>query len=265
LEKYEIVSSKFETNSNDKNQIIIMAHKVHPKAFRIKSIKDWDSRGFYEKDFASYLEEDFKIREFLEKKTKRFGVGKIEIERSPGKINIIIHTARPGLIIGRAGEGVEGLRKELIQKVLKGKVYPSNSDRARAAKKGKTKTVQEEEAKKIGKNELRIEIREIKNPWLSASLVAQWMAAQIEKRTPYRRVLKRALAKIMSQKGVKGARVEVAGRLNGIDIARKEWLKEGLLPRQTLRADIDYATENAYCTYGVIGIKVWIYKGEKFE
>lgn len=211
-----------------------MAHKVHPKAFRIKEITDWDSRGFYQRNFAQYLEEDFRIREFLRKKIGRLGVEKIEIERSPGKINLIIFSARPGLIIGRGGEGVEELKKELERKVLK------------------------------EKQELKIEIQEVKTPWASAQLAAQWMAQQIEKRVPYRRVLKQALDKIMSQKEVQGARVEVAGRLDGVEIARREWLQRGRMPRQTLRAEIDYAQDRAYCSYGVIGVKVWIYKGEKF-
>ncbi len=212
-----------------------MAHKVHPKAFRIRRVEDWDSRGFYEKNFSSELEEDFKIRDFLEKKIKKLGVGKIEIEKFPSKINIIISTSRPGLVIGRGGEDVEKLKKELKEKILERKI------------------------------ELRIEIREIRNPWLCAALVAQWMIGQIERRTNYRRVLKRALSKIMGNKEVKGARVEVKGRLNGIQISRKEWLKEGRLPRQTIRADIDYAQDTAFCSYGAVGIKIWIYKGEKDE
>lgn len=215
-----------------------MAHRVHPKAFRIKEISNWNSRGFYKKKFPEYLEEDFKIREFLKKKIGKLGVEKIEIERSPGKIIIIISSARPGLIIGRGGGGVEELRKELDQKLP-----PS----------------------KEGKRELKIEIKEIRDPWASASLAAQWVAQQIEKRIPHRRVLKQVLDKIMATKGVEGARVEVAGRLGGVEIARTEWLKRGRLPRQTLRAEIDYAQGRAYCTYGVIGVKVWIYKGEKFE
>jgi len=211
-----------------------MTHKVHPKVFRIRGIEDWNARGFYEKDFALTLEEDSKIREFLQKKIGKLGVEKIEIERFPTKINIIISTARPGLVIGRGGGEVEELKKELEEKILK------------------------------RKGELKIEIREIKSPWTSAPLVSQWMADQIEKRVRYRRVLKGALAKIMAQKGVEGARVQVAGRLDGVEIARREWLKKGRLPRQTIRADIDYAQNRAYCTYGVVGIKVWIYKGEKF-
>lgn len=215
-----------------------MAHKVHPKIFRIKDLTDWNSRWLEKKKFPQYLEEDFRIREFLNKKLEKTGIEKIEIERFPGKINIIISSARPGLIIGRGGEGVEELKKELAANIF------------RASKE---------------KKEVKIEIREVKNLWLSAPLSGQWIAQQIEKRVPYRRVLKQALDRIASQKGVEGCRVEVAGRLDGSEIARREWLKKGKLPRQTLRADIDFAEETAYCTYGTVGIKVWIYKGEKFE
>ena len=221
-----------------------MTHRVHPKIFRIKEITDWDSRGFYRKKLPQYLEEDFKIREFLRKKLGRIGVEKIEIERFPGKINIIISSARPGLIIGRGGGGVEELKRDL-DSILK----PS-------AKKDDTHPPP--------RRELKLEIREIKDPWSSASLSAQWIAQQIEKRIPHRRVLKQALDKILAVKKVEGARVEVAGRLRGAEIARREWLKKGRLPRQTIRADIDYSQAKAFCTYGVIGVKVWIYKGEKF-
>ncbi len=214
-----------------------MGHRVHPKAYRIRGIADWDSRGFYKKP-AELLEEDFRIREFLKKKLSRVGIEKIEIERFSNKLNIIISSARPGVIIGRRGEGIEQLRKELQQKILE------------------KKTEKEEE--------LRIEIREIRDPWTSASLSAQWVAQQIEKRVAYRRVLKRALSKIDSHKEIQGARIQVSGRLNGAEIARREWLGSGKLPRQTIRADIDYAKAEAHCNYGVIGVKVWIYKGEKF-
>ena len=215
-----------------------MTHRVHPKVFRIKEITDWDSRGFYQKNFPANLEEDFKIREFLGKKLGKIGVAKIEIERFPEKINIVISSARPGMIIGRGGGGVEELKREL-EAILK--------------------------FTKEKKRELKLEIREVKNPWASASLASQFIAQQIEKRIHHRRVLKQALDKIMAVKGVEGVRVEVAGRLNGVEIARTNWLKRGKLPRQTIRADIDYARARAYCTYGVIGIKVWIYKGERFE
>ena len=224
-----------------------MSHKVHPKVFRIREIADWDARWLETKKFPQCLEEDFKIREFLRKKLGRLGIERIEIERFSGKLNIIISSARPGLIIGRGGGGVEDLKKELEKVLIKGKSSSTIS------------------GTKEGKREIKLEIREIKDPWLSAGLSAQWIAQQIEKRTPYRRVLKQALAKITGHKEAQGARVEVAGRLNGTQIARTEWLKKGRLPRQTLRADIDYSQTRALCTYGIIGIKVWIYKGEKFD
>ncbi len=214
-----------------------MAHKVHPKIFRIRGLQDWESRWFDRKNFPKYLEEDFRVREFINKRLPRVGIEKIEIERSPGKINIIISTARPGLIIGRGGGGVEGLKKEILVNIL-------NDG---------------------GKKELKMEIREVKDPWLSAAISAEWIAQQLERRIPHRRALSQALEKIMSRKDVKGARVEVAGRLNGAEIARTAYLKKGRLPRQSIRADIDYAQARAYCTYGVLGIKVWIYKGDKFE
>lgn len=174
----------------------------------------------------------------MKKKIGSLGVEKIEIERFPGKLNIIISSARPGLIIGRGGSGIEDMKKILETKVLK----------ARKAKK-----------------EVRIEIREVKDIWSSAALSAQYIAQQIEKRVPFRKVLKQALEKISASKQVKGARIEVKGRLNGAEIARREWLQKGRLPRQTIRADIDFTEDRAYCTYGTIGIKVWIYKGDKFE
>jgi len=228
-----------------------MAHKVHPKIYRIKSINDWSSRGFY-RNPREWLEEDFKIREFLKKKIGKAGLEKIEIERFPEKINIIIFSSRPGLIIGRGGQELEKLKKMLLNKVLK-KDF---------SKKEKVKSLSKQKKPKEGR-EVRIEIREVKNPWTSASLIAQWVAQQIERRIPYRRVLKQALSKISANKEIKGARIEVAGRLDGAEIARREWLKFGSLPLQTIRADVDYAREEAYCTYGVIGIKVWLYKGEK--
>lgn len=212
-----------------------MAHKVHPKIFRIRETSNWHSRWIAKKDFPRCLEEDFRIRQFFTDKLKEAGVEKIDIERFPGKINVIIYCARPGLAIGRRGEGIEKLKEKLVKKILK---------------------IEK-------KKELRLEIQGIKNPWTSAVLVSQWIAQQLEQRIPYRRVLKRALSKVMANKEIKGAKLEVAGRLNGAEIARKEWLKEGKLPRQTLRADIDYGEAKAYCSYGVIGVKAWIYKGEK--
>jgi len=217
-----------------------MSHKVHPKSFRIKGMEDWSIRGFYGKAPAKAFEADFLIKESLTKQLAEASVANIEIEHSANKMNVIIHTSRPGLIIGRGGEGIEKLRADITKKM---NLVKTNSN----------------------KKELKIEIREIKNPFISAVLVGQQMAQQIEKRIPFRQVLKRTIEKVMSAKEVKGVRLEVNGRLNGVEIARKEWLRQGQLPRNTIRADIDYGEIKAHCTYGVIGIKVWIYKGEKFE
>jgi len=223
-----------------------MTHHVHPKAMRIRETADWLTRGFYSQSFPEFLKEDFAIRKFLEKKLAGMGIEKIEIERFPGKVNIIIFSGRPGLIIGRGGEGVEILKKAMIKIISRDRTVKSSS-------------------KSLPKEEVRIEIREAKDMWSSAALVGQSIAQQIEKRTPFRKVMKGAIEKVMAQKGVEGIRVEVAGRLNGVEISRREWLGKGRMPRQTIRAVIDYAQARAYCTYGVIGIKVWIYKGEKFE
>ncbi len=223
-----------------------MSHKVHPKIFRIGETTDWDSRWLTKNKFKDYLEEDFYIREILKKRFKGLGVEKVEIERFPGKTNVIILSSRPGLIIGRAGTGIGEIKKDLGEKIN------SLRKKNRQAPKAKGET-------------FNIEIKEIKNPWLSASLVSQWAAEQVEKRLPYRRVLKQTIEKVMANKEVKGIRVELAGRVDGVEIARTEWLKSGRLPRQTIRADIDFGTAEALCTYGIIGVKVWIYKGEHFE
>ena len=199
----------------------------------MKSINGWDSRWLNQKKFPEYLEEDFIIREFIETKLKDSGIDRVEIERFPGKINIIINSARPGIIIGRGGQGIEKIRKEIVKKVFK-------SD--------KTKI-----------KEIKIEIKGIKNPWLRPRLIGQWTAQQIEKRMPYRRVLKQAIEKVMNNKEVRGVRIEVAGRLNGAEIARRDWLAKGQLPRQTIRINVEYARVKAHCSYGVIGIKVWLY------
>ena len=217
-----------------------MSHKVHPKSFRIKGMDDWSIRGFYGTTPAKGFQEDYLIRDFLLKQLKEASVANIEIEHSVNKMNIIIHTARPGLIIGRGGEGIDKLKASLIRRAIK-------------IKQGGIK------------KDVKIEIREIKNPMLSAPLIGQQMAQQIEKRMPFRQVLKRTIEKVMSNREIQGIRVEVSGRLNGVEIARKEWLKQGRLPRNTIRADIEYSETRAFCTYGTIGIKVWLYKGEKFE
>jgi len=217
-----------------------MSHKVHPKSFRIKGTEDWNIRGFYGKKMIQFLEEDFLVKDFLVKKLIEASVANIEIEHSANKLNIIIETARPGIIIGRGGGGVENLKMLIEKEIFK-------------IRKNDTK------------REIKIEIREIKNPWTSAPLVGQWAAQQIEKRVPFRQVLKRSIERVMENKEIKGIRIELNGRLNGVEIARKEWLRQGRLPRNTIRADIDFSKTEAHCTYGAIGIKVWLYKGDKFE
>lgn len=214
-----------------------MTHKVHPKIFRIGETTTWKSRWFNLKKYKEQLKEDVAIREYLSKKLEKLSVEPIEIERSPNLINIIINTSRPGLLIGRGGSGTEELKKQIIKKALK--------------------------PKEKEKREIRIEIREIKQPSLSAAIVAQEVADKIEKRIPFRRVMKEAMRRIMENKEARGAKIKVAGRLDGAEIARREFLKKGEMPLQTLRADIDYSEKRAYCTYGVIGIKIWIYRGEK--
>ncbi len=181
-----------------------------------------------------YLKDDVAVRAFLNKKLKNIGVDRVELERGTGALNVVIFTARPGLLIGRGGTGVEEL-KSAIQKLLKNKVS------------------------------VRIEIQEVKNPEASAMIMAESIVDQIEKRIPFRRIMKQTLAKIMASKQVKGAKILLGGRLDGAEIARSEHLEEGNLPLQTLRADIDYAKATAHTTYGTIGVKVWIYKGEKFS
>jgi small subunit ribosomal protein S3 len=223
-----------------------MSHKVHPKSFRIKGTEDWNIRGFYGKKMPQFLEEDFMVKDYLTKKLIEASVASIQIEHSAGKLNIIIETARPGLIIGRGGNGIELLKESLEKSIIRKK---RNSLKL---------------AEKV-KREIKIEIREIKNPFTKASLVAQMASQQIEKRIPFRQVLKKSIERVMQDKEIKGIRMEVSGRLNGIEIARREWLGQGQMPRNTIRANIDYGFAEAKCTYGKIGVKVWLYKGEKFE
>jgi len=211
-----------------------MSHQVHPKSFRLERIEDWHSRGFYGKKAKEKLQEDFRIRKVIKEKLDRTNIEKIEIDRFPASVKVIIFTSRPGLVIGRKGERISSLQA-LVKKEVSGGII------------------------------VKTEVKPVKKIWTSAQLSAEWMASQIKKRIAYRRVLRQALANIMRNKEVKGAKVQIAGRLNGNEMSRTEWMKEGELKRQTLRSDLDYGFSEAYCTYGVIGIKVWIYKGEKLE
>jgi small subunit ribosomal protein S3 len=217
-----------------------MARKTNIKILKIRKLDDWKSRGFYGDKFPEYLKEDLIIREFLQKKLLAAGIDSIDIERTSSTVKIIIKSSKPGFILGRGGKGVEMLEKELREKLFK-------------------------ETKGTFSKLIKIEIVEVKNPWLSAQITAQWIAFQLEKRVPYRKAMKMALTKILEQKEVQGAKILVSGRLNGVTIARDEHIEHGRLPRQNYRSDIDYGFAQAHCTYGIIGVKVWIYKGEKLD
>ena len=227
-----------------------MTHKVNPKSFRIRGIEDFNIRGFYGNKMSKFLEEDFLVKDFLRTKFSEASIKNIEIEHSNNKMNIIIETARPGLIIGRGGEGIEDIKKQIEKKL----------NRLQKLRKQTAKPTDVAAPKNI-----KIDVKEVKNPWVSAALVGEMAAKQIEKRMPFRQVLKKSIERVMQNKEVKGIKMEFSGRLNGIEIARKEWLKQGRMPLQSIRADIDYCQTQAFCSYGVIGVQVWIYKGDNFN
>ena len=210
-----------------------MGHKISPISFRLVINKAWRSRWFSDKRYHEFLAEDVAVRAFLDKKLRNMSVDRIEIERSPDQVSIIISTARPGLIIGRGGTGIEDLKKTIIRLIKR-------------------------------KTAVRVDVQEYYDPEGSAKIMAESMVEQIEKRIQYRRVLKQTLAKIGGNRAVKGAKIMLSGRLDGKDIARTEQMAYGNLPLQTLRADIDFARATAFTTYGTVGIKVWINKGMKF-
>ncbi|TES92110.1 MAG: 30S ribosomal protein S3 [Anaerolineales bacterium] len=205
-----------------------MGRKVHPIGFRLKVNKTWDGRWYAEgQEYVDQLHQDIELRKMIREETERAGVSRIEIERFPGKVKIIVHTAKPGILIGRKGENVKKLRSSLEGLV----------------------------GKKID-----LDIKEIKAPDIDALLVAKNIANQLERRISYQRAMKRSIQQAMRQ-GAEGIRIEVAGRLSGAEMARSIHMREGQVPRQTLRADIDFAKAEALTSYGRIGIKVWIYKG----
>lgn len=206
-----------------------MGQKVNPNGIRLGIVKPWSSTWFANtQDFANNLEGDFKVRQYLTKKLENASVSAITIERPAKSIRVTIHTARPGIVIGKKGEDVEKLRQEIA---------------------------------KIAGVPAQINIAEVKKPELNAKLVADGIASQLERRVMFRRAMKRAVQSAMKL-GAKGIKVEVSGRLGGAEIARSEWYREGRVPLHTLRADIDYNTSEAKTTYGIIGVKVWIFKGE---
>ena len=205
-----------------------MGQKVHPIGLRLGINKDWESTWFDEKNYAKKLHEDIIIRNYISSRLSRASIANIEISRTAKKVVVTVHTARPGIVIGRGGSEVESLKKEL---------------------------------KKLMTYDVQINVAEIKRPGLKAELVGQNVAQQLEKKVNYRRAIKKSIQSTMSM-GAEGIRVCISGRLNGTDIARSETFREGRVPLHTLRADIDYALVEALTTYGIIGVKVWVYKGE---
>ena len=212
-----------------------MGQKVHPIGIRLGIVKDWSSKWYANtKDFPGYVKQDHEVRTFIKSKFKDASISKINIERPSKKANITIMTARPGIVIGKKGEDIENLRAKLALMM------------------------------NMHINDLRINISEIRKPELDAQLVADGIAQQLERRVMFRRAMKRAVTSTM-RLGAEGIKVKVGGRLNGAEIARSEWYREGRVPLHTLRADIDYGVAEAITTYGIIGVKVWIFKGEIFD
>ena len=205
-----------------------MGQKVNPHGLRVGIIKDWDSRWYAEKEFADFLVEDHTIRDFLKKKLYGAGISKVEIERSSDRVKAIVYTAKPGVVIGKGGAEIEKIKAE---------------------------------AQKLTKKKLLIDIKEVKRPDKDAQLVAENIAQQLENRVSFRRAMKSTMSRSMKT-GIKGIKTKCSGRLGGADIARSESYNEGTIPLQTLRAEIDYGFAEADTTYGKVGVKVWIYKGE---
>jgi len=205
-----------------------VGQKTHPKGFRIGVIRDWDARWYADKEYAELLHEDIRIRDYIKQKFQAAGISRIEIERAANRLRVTVHTAKPGMLIGRGGAGVERLRQEI---------------------------------EKMSQRQVTINIVEVKIPEIDAQLVAENVAQALEKRVSFRRAMRQAISRAMRM-GAKGAKIMVSGRLGGAEMSRREWAAEGTVPLHTLRADIDYGFAEARTTYGQIGVKVWIYKGE---
>ncbi|MEA2112593.1 MAG: 30S ribosomal protein S3 [Patescibacteria group bacterium] len=217
-----------------------MTHVVHPYAQRLGILRDWKSRWFGSREqYREYLKTDVLVREFLEKKLRKLFISSVEMERSEKLFRIIIKTSRAGMLIGRSGEGAQKIKDDVISFMNKHNLP-------------KTK-------------ELKIDIEEVRYPETDAAIVGMMVAEGLEKRLPFRRILKTTIDKVSANRDVKGVKISLSGRLGGAEMARRESLKKGRIPLQTLRADVDFAKEKAYLSYGIVGIKVWIYKGDIFN
>ena len=214
-----------------------MGHKINPIGFRIGITQDWKSKWFSKREYKTNLRQDIEIRQDISKKWKAALISEVEIVRSAKMIKVIVKTARPGVLIGRGGSGIEELKAYIHTKFF----HKSRS------------------------TNLKVEIQEVKRSDESASIVAQNIAEQLEKRMPFRRAMKSALEQVMKNRSVKGAKIEMSGRLGGAEMSRRERASKGSIPLHTMRADIDFARATAYTTYGTLGVKVWLYKGEVFE
>ncbi|MBA2662482.1 MAG: 30S ribosomal protein S3 [Bradymonadaceae bacterium] len=208
-----------------------MGQKVHPTGFRLGIIKPWNSKWYEEKNYSKWLHEDLKLKRYLQEQLGHTGISKIDIERMANKVKVSIHTAKPGIVIGKRGSGIEGLKKDLQRHTT---------------------------------SEIFLNIQEVRKAELDAKLVAESIATQLERRVSFRRAMKKAVQTTMKF-GAKGIRINCAGRLGGAEMSRREWYLEGRVPLHTLRADIDYGVATAKTTYGAIGVKVWIFKGEVLE
>jgi small subunit ribosomal protein S3 len=209
----------------------VLGQKVHPLGFRLGISRTWDSRWYSEREYGDFLIEDHKLRNFIRKRLAQASVSTIEIERAAGKIRLVVHTARPGIVIGPKGSEIEKLRREIL---------------------------------KMTSKEVIVDIKEIRKPEIDARLVAENVAQQLTRRVAFRRAMKKSVSSALKS-GAQGIRIATAGRLGGAEMARREWYREGRVPLHTLRADIDYGFAKASTTYGVIGVKVWIFKGEKIK
>ncbi|MCK5027282.1 MAG: 30S ribosomal protein S3 [Candidatus Pacebacteria bacterium] len=217
-----------------------MTHVVHPFSHRLGIIRDWKSRWFAGKgQYREFLRGDILLVEYLAKRLRGMYVADINIERNEKSIRLLIKTSRPGVIIGRSGEGATKLRADILKEAKRNKI--------------------------ILPKEIRVDIEEVRLPESNAAIVSQMIAEGLEKRMPFRRIMKQTLDKVMANRDVQGAKILVSGRLGGAEMSRKEQVKRGSIPLQTFRADVDYATEKAFLPYGVLGIKVWINKGEVFD
>ena len=209
-----------------------MGQKVHPVGIRLGITKTWNSKWYADKkDYAALLQEDIRIQEYIKSHMKHAGIARMEVERAAQKVKVSIYASRPGIIIGRRGESADALKDELV---------------------------------KLCGREITVNIKEVKRPEVEAQLIAENIATQLERRIAFRRVIKRALASAMRM-NILGCKIMVGGRLNGAEMSRSEWVREGRVPLHTLRADIDYGTAEAHTTFGLIGVKVWVYKGDEYD